>query len=326
MAHPGRRQHLHLPTRCHHRLVRGVEFAKIAYQPVGHGKGFRLVEHEVAQEGVEVAQVFGRLRLVQQAQRHLAVDAEQAAEAFAVGAELVLRIGIGQCLLELADIEVVAAEVAQLAQVERPFQDQEVALDVGIAIGVAAQPEQLDQHHVLAHGITVVQGQRRPGGALAQVAGGVFARVTVALRGPCTAHVADQVAVAAGTVGFARGSVEIDPARRDQQGGKGVEQGGLAGAPAPHDQKAAFADRYLVQFAESAPVIHLQPCHAELLARGQQRRTHRGVHAPSPLAASSSALPSGCLPRSPAAIRWYNWVRVAISSAENSSFNVGEIS
>src|SRR5574343_1590242 len=69
------------------RLVGRIEFTEFADQAIRHLEGLGLVEHEVAQEGIEVAETLGRLGLVQQTQRHFALDAEQAAEPFAIGSK-----------------------------------------------------------------------------------------------------------------------------------------------------------------------------------------------------------------------------------------------
>ncbi|UUZ52232.1 hypothetical protein LP419_21710 [Massilia sp. H-1] len=143
-------------------MVRRVEFAKFVDQAVRNVERFRLVEHEVAQEGIEVAEILCRLGLVQQTQRHFVVDAKQAGKTFAVGPKFIARIGVGKRLLELADVEIGIAEIAQFTQVEVAFENEEIALDVGVRVGIAAHPEQLHQGHVLAQRILVLQSDGGP--------------------------------------------------------------------------------------------------------------------------------------------------------------------
>ena len=72
---PRWRERLNLLASRNDRLVGRIEFSKLADQAIRHLEGLGLVEHEVAQEGIEVAEVFGRLGFVQQTQRHFALDA-----------------------------------------------------------------------------------------------------------------------------------------------------------------------------------------------------------------------------------------------------------
>ena len=140
-------------------LVGRVEFAEFADQAIRHLEGLGLVEHEVAQEGIEVAEVFSRLGFVQQTQRHFALDAEQTAEPFAIGTKFVAGECLRERLLELTDVEVGLAEVLELAQVKSPLHDKVVAFDVGAAVRISPQPEHLNQHHRLAQGVLVAQCQ-----------------------------------------------------------------------------------------------------------------------------------------------------------------------
>src|SRR5690606_7403366 len=186
--------------------------------------GLGLVEHEVAQEGIEVAEILGRLGFVQQTQRHFALDTEQAAESFAIGTKLVASERLGERLLELSDVKVGLAEVLQLAQVKGPLQDKVVAFDVGASIRIAAKPEHLNQHHRLAQCVLVGQCQGRPRCPRAQVAGGDLTRLSILLFGPCPTYVGDEVSVTATAVSLPRGSVEVNPARWHQQRRKSVEK------------------------------------------------------------------------------------------------------
>ena len=68
--------------------MRRAELLELVHEPLGRLERLGRVEHEVAQEGVQVAEVLGRLRLVQEPQRQLALDAEQAAKALLIRAEL----------------------------------------------------------------------------------------------------------------------------------------------------------------------------------------------------------------------------------------------
>ena len=159
MLLPRWRERLNLLASCHYRLVGSIEFTKFADQAIRHLEGLGLVEHEVAQEGIEVAEILGRLGFVQQTQRHFALDTEQAAESFAIGTKLVASERFGERLLELSDVEVGLTEVLQLAQVKGSFNDKVVAFDVGAAVRIAPQPEHLNQHHRLAQGILIGQRQ-----------------------------------------------------------------------------------------------------------------------------------------------------------------------
>jgi hypothetical protein len=159
MLLPRWRERLNLLAGRDYRLVGSIEFAKFTDQAIRYLEGLGLVEHEVAQEGIEVAEVLGRLGFVQQTQRHFALDAEQTAEPFAIGAKFVASECLREGLLELSDVEVGLTKVLQLAQVKGPLHDKVVAFDVGATVCIAAQPEHLNQHHRLAQGILVGQRQ-----------------------------------------------------------------------------------------------------------------------------------------------------------------------
>ena len=287
MAVAGRRQRAHLLARGDHGLVRCVQFGELAHQPLRRIESLRPVEHEVAQEGVEVAQILRRLRLVKQPQSLLAFDAKQPAEALTVGLEVLPRERLGKRLLQLAYIQV---EILDFPQVERPLEDQEVAFDIGAAVRASAQPEQLNQHHNPALRLAVGERQRGPRGAGAQILQGDLARLVVLLLRPRAADVADQVAIPPGAGRFARGRVEIDPSRRHQQRRDGIQQGRLSGARWTDEEKAALGHRDIMEVRKGPPVEHLQTAHPELI--GVEQRTGRwrgGLHRP----ASSSVSGSG---------------------------------
>ncbi|MNS35369.1 hypothetical protein D3C72_675250 [compost metagenome] len=270
-----RLQGFDLTPRRDHGLVRAIEFGEIADQSFGSVEGLRRVEHEVAQEDVQVSEVLRGLRLVQQPQRHLVVDAEQMAEAFGVAGERIEVMDVGQLLLELAQIQVETAEV--LGDVERALGDHVVLAHVTCGGAAASDPQQAYQADHTAITGAVLQHQRGPGGALAQVLGGDFAGATVLLVGPCAAHVGHQVAVAATALGFTRSGVEVDDGRWRQQCGHGIEQGRFARAGAADEQEATLGDRHFGQAVERAPVVHLQATHAELLqARVRQAVVEQG--------------------------------------------------
>ena len=115
-------------------------------------------------------------------------------------------------------------------------------------------------------GVAVGDGERAPGGATAQVLGGEVAAVVVFLFGPGATDVAGEAAFAFAALFFACGGVEVHQARRDEQGGDGVEQGGFAAGVAADDEVAAFADGDVVQAAEGTPVVHLEAAEAVLFA------------------------------------------------------------
>ncbi|MNM43416.1 hypothetical protein D3C81_542960 [compost metagenome] len=261
-----RGQCLHLTARGDHGMVGTVEFGEVFDQAIGRFKRARFFEHEATQEGVEVAQVLGRLRLVQQAQRHVVADAEQMAEALGITGEAVeMRNVFAQTQAQLAQVQI---EAFQFGQVETArYHHVVLAHIVGRRAG-AIDPEHAHDGHRVAAGVVVFQRQCGPGGALAQVLRGDFAGLAVLLVGPRTTHIRNQRAVAAGTFGFARGGVEVNDARRRQQRAHAVEQGGLARAGAAHEQEAALGDRHFGQARERPPVEHLQTAHAELVCAG----------------------------------------------------------
>ncbi|MCW0438183.1 hypothetical protein NB723_003147 [Xanthomonas sacchari] len=259
-----RGQGFHLAPRGHHRVVRAVEFGKVLDQAVGGLEGARLVEHEAAQEGVEIAQVLRRLGLVQQPQRHLVADAEQVAEALGVAGEAVEVVHVlAQAQLEPAQVQVEAVQFG--GHVEAARHHHVVLAHVGRGGAAAGDPEQPHQAHRLTLCVAVLQRQRRPGRALAQVLGGDLAGGAVLLVGPGAAHVGHQAAVAAAALGLARGGVEVDDARRRQQRRHRIEQGRLARAGTADEQEALLGDRHVGQAVEGAPVVHLQAAHAVLL-------------------------------------------------------------
>ena len=269
MLLPRWRERLNLLASRDDRLVGRIELSKLADQAIRHLEGLGLVEHEVAQEGIEVAEVLGRLGFVQQTQRHFALDAEQTTEPFAIGTKFVAGKRLGERLFELSYVEVGLAEVLQFTQVKGPLHDKVVAFDVGAAVRIAPQPEHLNQHHRLTQRILVGQRQGRPSRPRAQVAGRDLSRLPILLFSPRTTYVGDEVAVTATAVRLARSRVEIDPPRWCQQRRKCIEQRRLPSAGSTHKQKTSFADRHVVQAGESTPVVNLQAGHPELLA-GEQ--------------------------------------------------------
>ena len=293
-----------MPARGNHRLVRRIEFIELADQSIGHGEGGRFVEHKVAQKGVEIAEILGRLGLVQQAQGHLAVDTEQAAKALGVGAELAAVKGVGKALFEFAHIQIGLSEHLQFAEFEGALEDHEMALHVAGVVGAAAQPQDLRQNHVPIQIIAVGQRQGRPARSGAQVARGDLARGIVLLLRPGAADITHQVAVTPGLVRLARRGVKIDPARRHQQRREGVEQGRFARAGAAHKQKALLLDRDIVHAREGAPIEDLKPGHAELFRRIRRKevvrfgnRAHSRPAADGCSSSGTDAAPGACRSR-----------------------------
>src|SRR2546430_197307 len=111
-----------LLARGHYGLVSGVELGEFSDQPVRGGEGFGLVQHEIAKEDIEVAQVLCRLGLVQELQSQFIVDSKQAAKAFRIGGELVASERAGKGLLQPADIQL---EIAHFPQIEGTLENQE---------------------------------------------------------------------------------------------------------------------------------------------------------------------------------------------------------
>ena len=108
----GGRERIHLLTRHHYGAMRGVEFAEVFDQPIGGSERLRLVQHEAAQKLVEIAQILGRLGLVQQLQRHFAADAEQTAEAFGIACKRVEVMDVvAETRLQATQVQVEALQL-----------------------------------------------------------------------------------------------------------------------------------------------------------------------------------------------------------------------
>lgn len=271
-------------------MMGAVEFGEVFHQAVGRFERARLVQHEAAQEHIEIAQILGRLGLVQQPQRHLVADAQHMPEALCVaGKAIEMRNLLAQTRLELAQIQIEAIQLA--GHVEAARRDHVMAAHIGRGIAAAGDPEQANQTDRLAMRVAVFQHQRRPGGALAQVLGGDLARGAVLLIGPGPTHIRHQAAIAPTALGLACGGVEVDNAGRGQQCRHRVQQGRLARPGAADEQEALLRDRHFGQAVERAPVVHLQPPHAELLrallgkriseqgrARLRRRQVGLGIH------------------------------------------------
>ena len=266
-----RQQGFDLAARRHHGLMGRVEFAELGHQPLGDVEGLRRVEHEVAQEGVEIAHVLGRLGLVQQTQGALAVDAQQRTKALLVGAELIGDEGLRQIVLEAAAVEIAAGEELQRAQIELVLQHQVHALDLRQRGGLAANPQQLRQRDRSAFAVAVGFGQRRPSGIRAQELGQDLAAFAAVLR-PGAAQVAHHVAIVGPALAFARGDVEGHPLGRRHQRGVRVQQRRLARSRGPDEQVACGRDREVEEAAEGAPVEGLQPGQAKLMGLAAGRR------------------------------------------------------
>ena len=327
-----RDERLDLPARGHDRLVRGLQLAELVDEALGDREGLGLVEHELAQERVQVAEVLRRLRLVQQPERHLALDAEPRGEALAVVREFAEVGDVRQRRLQAPKVEPVVAERGELLQRQVPLGDEVVPAHVGGRVAVAAQPEDLGDRDGLAARVRVAQRDRRPRGARAKVALGHLAGAGVAVLRPRAAHVGDEVPVPARALVLARGGVEVEPARRHQQRRDRVQQRRLARARAADEQEAVRADVDPVQAVEGAPVEHLEPRHAK--RGGVERRFDRAhvVHVASPFAVAvssggvSSPPPPSVDPVPDAPSRSYSRSSASTRSAENRSFSVGAIS
>ena len=241
----------------------GVQLGEFGHQAFGRLEGVRPFEHEFAQEAVEVAEVLGRLGLVQQLERLLRLDVQQAAEPLAIRTEGVAEvIDVCEPALEGTQVQVEAVQLG--GDVEIALGDQVVTAHIGGSGARAANPVNMDQRHLAPLAVGEGERQRRPGGAAAQEVGGDLARCAVGAVAPGAADIGDQVAVAAVALALARRRVVGEPLGRREQAGDGVQQGRLAGARTPHEQEAAFGDPDVVEVLEGAPVVHLQAAHAKL--------------------------------------------------------------
>ena len=206
-------------------------------------------------------------------------------EALCIAGETVeMRHVLAQPRLELAQIQI---ETLQLAgHIERARHHHVMPPHIRRSIAAAGDPEQPHQAHRLALRVAVLQYQRRPGRALAQVLRGDLTGRAVLLIGPGTAHIRHQATVAPTALGLARGCVEVHDARWRQQCRHRIQQRRLARPGPPHEQEALLRDRHLGQPVERAPVVYLQTPHTKLLRtllsqrlgkQGSTRRRRRQV-------------------------------------------------
>src|SRR5258708_259542 len=92
-----RYQCLHLLPSRNHSPVRSIELCEFGYKAICRVERVRLVQHEIAKERVQIAQIFRRLGLVQKLKSQFVVDTETSAESLRIGSE----IFAGESLREL---------------------------------------------------------------------------------------------------------------------------------------------------------------------------------------------------------------------------------
>ena len=283
----GGREHADLGVGGHDGAVRGLELDELVDETGGDRVGARLVEHEVPQEFVEVAEVLRGLRLVKELERKAALDAEERREGGLVGREEVRAPGVAQIELETPEVVVGLRKAGDEGlEVDVPLDDGVEALDVAHAVELSADPEDLQKRHGAA-GVAESEREARGGRLLAQVLRR-HARIGLKL-GPRAADVGDDRAVALDLAArLMRGGVEVHPAGRNQQLGEGVEKRRLARARGAHEEKALFGDRNVVEAREGAPVVYLQ-AHGPELFFGHELGEKREIGHSRPSASSSSS-------------------------------------
>jgi hypothetical protein len=162
-------QGLNLLTGGDHFQVSFVQFMEIANQVVGIVEGLRRVQHEVAQEHVDIAEVLCRLCLVQQSQCTFTFDSEQSAEAFLIGRKFLTDEGILKGSLQGTHLEVARQErVLEFQKVELAFEHHVLMLDIALLRGAATNPQHHRQRYRLTFHVSVGCSQCSERGVRAQ--------------------------------------------------------------------------------------------------------------------------------------------------------------
>ena len=164
LEHP---QMLGLLAQLHYVLVGLVQFAKLLDGGCRPFEGAGLVEHEGAKELIETTQVLCRLGLVQQVQRILAADAEQAAQ---LGVERAVRPrgrddSVGPGRLQSAGLDSARHELVEVAQADVAAVDEAGVLQIGLVDAGALEVEHPRQGDGRVAFVVEAQQHPAPGGA-----------------------------------------------------------------------------------------------------------------------------------------------------------------
>jgi hypothetical protein len=254
----------HLIAGLHHRPVSPRQLLELVDGLVGQGEGVRLVEHEVAQQGVEIAQILGGLGLVQQPLGLVGGQPELALDPVGEGGVVLGRGPSGMGGLDPARVDAIGGQRLQGLQIDGLVGVQIEAVDVARAGGLLGGVHQPDEGDGAPGG--VIEGQRdpAPGGPGAQVCGGDLAGGVVDVAPVRPAHIAEDVARTIPLAALLGGRIEGEPTRLDHHRGDGVQQGGLPRSGGSGDENPLAGHGDIAVAVEGAPVHQLDPAQPEL--------------------------------------------------------------
>ena len=250
-----RRQQLHLPLGLEHRLVRAVQVIEVRDQRLHAWRHVERFEHVAAHEVGEVAHRLHRHRLMEELQRLIVLDAEQAPELRAIGRKALMHVD-ARAAQPLAQRRHVDAEFGKVASDrQRAFGHCEEAGRLAVRL---LEPEHLRQRHRLViAGVLEHAENHRVAAMIAQGHRATRATELAALRLVVPEHVRAQRSLA--RVG-AGGLVVGDAVRRHEQRRHRIDQRGLARADIAGEQRVAAVGAQRPDAAvERAPVEHLEP-------------------------------------------------------------------
>jgi hypothetical protein len=117
---------------------------------------------------LEIAQILGRLRFVKQTQRRFIGDRQKPAELLGIGRKFLAREHVRELLLQLSNIEL---KVLELTDVERTFENEEVAPQIVSGRGIAFDPEDGHQNDHSPFRMAIRKRERGPGAGGPQIPG-----------------------------------------------------------------------------------------------------------------------------------------------------------
>ena len=298
-----RSQDLLLPAGINDGRMRVTQLGELLHRIISQGEGAGGIEHEVTQERVQAGQALGGLSAVEEALGHLTGQSQTSSEGCREGTVALEEASpISQMLTQPPFVYPCSDHAYELDEVLLALDED---LDLTGRVRSAAHVVKLEQCQSIC-GVQAGEGQgdAAASGTGPQVVGDNLAGGL--LRDPPVGamHIGQD---GAGTVigaGVLGGGVEAQVLGGHQDGGQGVQEGGLAGARGTGQQQARAGDGQVVIATEGAPVIDLDPGESVLPRCGALdsacahalRRTHRAHHFTLFSAdAAASSLPSSPL-------------------------------
>ena len=278
-------ENLVLFSSFHNRAVSVRELPEFVHQPIRGLEGLRFVEHERAQERIQVAEVLCGLSFREKLQGRLVANAEQGREGGRIGRKGREALEVsGKAPLQGLEVEVRTREfLEEFGRQRHVARSDHELTDDGIFVGRAALHVRNQHERVLgAYRVKERQGHDRKGRTFAQIPhhrARTPRRVVLGRARPGAANVTHHRAVRAATAlpFVCRGIVF---GLRQKERHHRIEQGRLPGTGSTDEKVPPGAHLNVVRARERAPVEELQARDAKLRMAFENRRVQfiRFVH------------------------------------------------